>query len=188
VWVPDVPIFECGAAQRTRKLVKYGAKLAFSGQNVSDLNSFKYKTKKMDTRIKAGLGVLAGILAGGLSVFLGEMILHKLYAPPININLNDADQVRLYLGSIPTMQWVMLVFVYFFAALVAGYITNLVCKGTKYRPALVSGIGLLITTLLNFNTLGGHPIWVWIASTVAILAGAWTGGRLIRQENSGRSQ
>jgi hypothetical protein len=36
----DEPIFECDAAHRTRKLVKYGAKLAFSGQNVSELNSY----------------------------------------------------------------------------------------------------------------------------------------------------
>jgi hypothetical protein len=38
--VPDEPIFESDAAHRTRKLVKYGTKLAFPGQNVSDLNSY----------------------------------------------------------------------------------------------------------------------------------------------------
>jgi hypothetical protein len=39
--VPDEPVFESDAAHRTIKMVPYGTKLAFSGQNMSDLNSYK---------------------------------------------------------------------------------------------------------------------------------------------------
>jgi hypothetical protein len=44
--VPDKPIFEYDAAQWTRKPVKYGDQLAFSGKNVSDLNKLLQMYKK----------------------------------------------------------------------------------------------------------------------------------------------
>jgi AcrR family transcriptional regulator len=54
--VLDEPVFECDAAHRTRKLVKYGAKLAFSGQNVSNLNSYE-KRMKLQLSLKSNVNL-----------------------------------------------------------------------------------------------------------------------------------
>jgi hypothetical protein len=133
----------------------------------------------MDIRLKAILGTFGGIVAAAITVMLGEMILHSVSPPPTGINWEDPSAIVAYLGTLSSGQWLALIAVYFIAALVGGYVANLICKDIKYKPALITGVGLLVTTFLNFNSFGGHPTWVWVASAVAILAGAWLGGRLV---------
>ncbi len=130
----------------------------------------------MDPKIKAALAIFAGMVAAFIMVFLGENLMHTV--SPADLNWEDSAAVKNYFGSMSVGQWAMLLASYFLAGLVGGYLTNWICKDIRYKPALITGVGLLVTTLLNYNSLGGHPTWVWIASVVLIPAAAWIGGRL----------
>jgi hypothetical protein len=135
----------------------------------------------MDPRIKAAIGGGAGVIAGTLAIALGEMVLHSISPWPASVNVDNPEAVKTYLQTLPASNWMMLVAVYILGGLVAGFVTNLVSNGTKYRPALIAGAGLMSATVLNFMDMGGHPTWVWIASIFGILAGAWFGGSLVRR-------
>jgi hypothetical protein len=140
--------------------------------------------RKMDPKIKAGLGVLAGIISGGLTVFAGEMLLNSAIPHPAGADMENPEVVKTFLQGLTTTNWLMLVAVYLVAALVAGFVTHLVSRDTKYRPALIAGVGLMVTTIMNFMDVGSHPTWVWIASIVGILAGAWFGGSMVARRVS----
>lgn len=134
----------------------------------------------MDPRFKAALGILAGIVTAALTIFLGETVLHNISPAPAGFDENNVESVAAFIKGLSSTHWLMLLGVYFLAALIGGYVTHLICRDIKYKPALVVGLGLLITTFLTFYEIGNHPLWVWLGSAVAILAGAWIGGRMVR--------
>jgi hypothetical protein len=127
----------------------------------------------MDSRIIAALGILGGVMAGGITTLLGEMALHSMQLAP---NVMEAEVGQAAAPS-PATAWVFLLGVYAIAAFVAGYVANLICKSTKYRPALIAGVGLCIAGIINMYELGGHPTWFWVASIAVYLIGARLGGK-----------
>lgn len=124
------------------------------------------------------LAVAAGIVAGAVVIFLVEMF--SPHTPPEGLDLTDKAKLGEWILTLPISAFAILLLAYFLGAAVGGWVTNLICAPTKYRPALVVGFGLFVAGLMNLIAIP-HPMWFSIVSSLTYFAGAWIGGRVVNR-------
>ena len=129
----------------------------------------------MNPRIRSILAVVAGILVGAIVIFLIQLF--SPYQPPAELDFNDKTKVADWIKTLPTSALAIVLLAYFLGSVAGGWVTNLVAKPTRFRPALVTGFGLFIMGVMNLIALP-HPFWFAILSSLLYFAGAWTGGRM----------
>lgn len=133
----------------------------------------------MNPKLKSILAVVAGMAAAFIVIILMEML--SPFKPSEGLDFKDPAVLATYMKQQPTTAFIYLLVTYFLAALVGGAITNWVARGTKYRPALVTGFGLFVAGVANLIAIP-HPLWFSIISSLLYFVGAWVGGKLARKE------
>lgn len=133
--------------------------------------------------LKPFLAILGGVVAGFLMVIVGDYAAHMAYPPPADLNFDDKTAVQNFVKNAPMSANIIMLAGQFLAGFVAGWVTNRICQGTKYRPALVAGCGILAAAIANLVQIGGHESWYWMANILLILIGAWLGGRMVSRRD-----
>ena len=127
------------------------------------------------------LGILAGVFASFVAVMLGDGLGHALYPPPAGFDFNNPEMRADFISKSPLSANLALLFGQFLAGFVCAWVCNRVARGSKYQPAPIAIVGLLIAALLNLKMVGGHPVWFWVANVAVIIVGGWLGIRLSKQ-------
>ena len=134
----------------------------------------------MGRNIGAGL---AGVLIAMLSVWLVQKIGHAVYPPPANLDLNDLEAMKSYVGGLPIGAFLFVVASYFIGTAVG---TCVACAIGTMLPriyALLVGCLMLVATAMNVMMIP-HPTWFIVLAVVAIVIGAWL-GTMCRRASAG---
>ncbi len=133
--------------------------------------------------LKPFLAILGGVFAGFLMVIAGDYAAHMTYPPPADFNFEDKEAVKIFVKNAPMSANLVMLAGQFLAGFVAGWVANRLSRGTKYRPALVAGCGILAAAVANLIQVGSHESWYWMANILLILVGAWLGGRMVSRRD-----
>ena len=128
----------------------------------------------MNPKLRTILAVVVGILVGAIVIFAVELF--SPHQPPADLDINDKAKFAEWVKTLPFSAFFILLLAYFLGSVVGGWVTNLVAGG-RYRPALVTGLGLFVAGVMNLIAVP-HPLWFAIVSSLTYFAGAWIGGRL----------
>lgn len=131
----------------------------------------------MNPRLRAGLGVLAGIVVANAVFAAFEW--SSPYQPPAGLDFNDTRAMEAWIASLPNSVFYRVIAGYAVGAFLGGWLTNWIARPTPYRPALVTGMALFFASFVNLATIP-HPEWFMWTATPTLVAFAWLGGKLVK--------
>jgi hypothetical protein len=121
------------------------------------------------------LGVVAGIIAGGLIVFVTEAVGHSLYPPHGDINLADPEDVERLMASLPAGAFAFVLAGWFLGGFAGAFVARWIARADAAAWA-VAVLFILFTTM-NFVMIP-HPMWMIAAGIFIPLVSAWLAIRL----------
>lgn len=115
------------------------------------------------------LGTIGGIMAGMITIMIGDSLMHKIFSPDPPIDPNNWDEVAVFVEAAPIGAFLMVLTYWFLAAFIATY------SGRKLSTIItggyIAGGVMILSTIMNLFMLP-HPWWV-IGLTPFLLAGAF---------------
>ena len=123
------------------------------------------------------LGVVAGIIAGSLTVFLLEMLGHLIVPPPLGMNAADLDSVRAAMSQMPLATFLLVLVAWSAGSFVGGLVAAAIARSSGRGCALVVA-GLIVLSGIVSMIMIPHPIWFWIAGIILPFPCALAGARL----------
>lgn len=123
------------------------------------------------------LGILAGLAALIVVVWVVEAIGHSIWPPPSGTDLSDPAQLATLLDKIPFAAKLAVAAAWFLGAMAGAWAANAVARWAPAGWIVVAiGIAFGVATLFMIP----HPLWMQIAAVAAPLLGGWIGLRLPR--------
>lgn len=129
--------------------------------------------------LKKLLGILAGMVAGGLTVGIVESVGHMIFPPPAGVNAADPEALATIMDQIPVGAKLAVIAAWAAGSLVAGWVAAKIAAPAGMLPALVAGAVLLAGGLYSLVTIP-HPVWMAALGILVPLPMAWAGARLAR--------
>jgi hypothetical protein len=130
------------------------------------------------------LSVVAGLVAGILSISILETIGHKIFMPPGNVaDVAALNQDVHFFNMLSSSVMLTILGAYIIGSAFAGFITVLISKNVEM--ALIVGSLLTVGGVINLSMLP-HPLWFSAASLLTYLPMAWLGGLLASIINRNR--
>ncbi len=113
------------------------------------------------------LGALAGLVAGGVTVFLVQMLGHRLIPPPAGMKeaMEAGDRARMgeLIAQMPFAGFAMVLLAYLLGTFVAAFVAAKI--GKDGRLAWLLG-GIQTAFILANTILIPHPAWFLVAAVV----------------------
>ena len=136
----------------------------------------------MNPTVRLILGIVAGVVVGGLVVFLVEGAGHAIFPPPAGTDLSDPETMKGLIATLPTGAIAMVLIGWFLGSL-AGAITAKAIADRDLAAWIVAFlfIGLTATNFLYIP----HPVWMMAAGVALPLIAAWLATRMRRSANVG---
>lgn len=121
------------------------------------------------------LGVIAGVVALGLVVWVVEAISHTIWPMPVGINPKDPAQLAKVMDLVPLAAKIAVVVAWFLGAVVGAWVG---AKVAQWPTAgwIVVAIGICFGVMTLFMI--PHPMWMQVAAVLAPLAGGWVATKL----------
>ncbi len=116
-----------------------------------------------------------GLVVIGVFVNVSERITHALCPPPAGVNLEDFEQVKRYVGSLPARCYLTVLTGWLLGILVATFLASRI--GRSRVPAYVIGALVLVAGAFQVAMIP-EPLWYSVAMFVAYLGGTLAGARL----------
>jgi hypothetical protein len=120
-------------------------------------------------------GVLLGLVVAWLLVMLAEALVHKFYPPPAGINMNDFNEVKKFVASLPVSALLLVLSGWLMGTLAGTFAAARV--GRSATPAYVLGAILLAAGIANAIIIP-QPVWFSAVSFVIYITMSLTGARL----------
>lgn len=114
-------------------------------------------------------GVVVGLLAAGLVVWLVEMAGHQAFPPGPGFDPAAPD-----LALVPLPALLSIALAWTLGPLVGGFVTTRVGKPAGPVPAMVVGLFFFAADVANLYMFGAPP-WLWVVGLLAPLPAAWLG-------------
>jgi len=127
--------------------------------------------------MKKILPVVAGVIAGGITVFIVESIGHLIWPPPEGIDITDPEGLAQLMDVIPIGALVFVVIAWIAGAIAGGFVAGKMAKDPSYLPGIITGAVLMVFGVMTMVSVP-HPIWMWIFGIVAPVPSAWYGSKL----------
>jgi hypothetical protein len=114
-------------------------------------------------------GVVVGLIAAGLVVWLVESVGQSAFPPPAGFDPQAPDLALVPFGTILSVAvaWVL-------GPLVGGLVATLVGRPAGPIPALVVGVFFFAADVANLAMIPS-PWWLWVVGLLAPLPAAWLG-------------
>lgn len=121
------------------------------------------------------LGLLAGIFAAVLTVFVLEGIGHMIFPPPDGVDLKDPETIRTLMSDIPLGAKIAVLVAWFVGTIAGGLTAVRVAHAGAWPAWAISGImGLFIAINLFWIP---HPVWMIIGALALTVLGGWIASR-----------
>lgn len=132
----------------------------------------------MKTTLRNILGIVAGVLFGAVLIFAVQLIGHQVYPVAGSVDMNDKEAMAAFVASLPAGALMFVIVAYAVGSFAGGGLAAFIGRGARVRHALVVGVVLLISGIMNLVTIP-HPLWFSILTLLVFLPSAWLGGRLV---------
>lgn len=130
--------------------------------------------------VRSILGVLAGIVAGGIVVYLVELPGYFIHPPPPNFNFNDPEAFKAHIAAAPPAAMLIVLLAWTIGSLVAAFIAALIARRSFLVHGLVAGAIFVVLDLINLVSYP-HPMWMWAGGILAPLAMGYFGSLLAQR-------
>lgn len=121
------------------------------------------------------LGIIIGIAAGIGVVMVGDMLNHRFFPPPPEVQVTNPEAIRDYMQTAPVLSLIGLPVTWTVAAFLGAFAAAKI--GARRWAGWIAGCVLFAATGLNL-VLIPHPFWMLMAAIIFVPAGAWFGARL----------
>lgn len=134
--------------------------------------------------MKKIISTVAGVISGGIIVFIVEMMAHKIYPLPEGIDLSDEASMKLVMEYAPVGALLLVLLAWLLGAFVGGVVTSLLLSAElRQRQALTVGAIFLALDLSNLITFP-HPWWMWVGAFIGSIPVAYAGYILVSKLKS----
>lgn len=136
----------------------------------------RHKLSKMPAIFDNCLAFVAGIGVSCFFIAVLEMLGHRMFPIPANVNYKDKEQLRSVIKNLPLGAFLMVELAYVVGSLAGGYV---IARFASTRQAeLACGLGALLT-LFGFQNLLAipHPRWFAILSTLTYIPLTYVGAK-----------
>lgn len=124
---------------------------------------------------RQALGVIAGVVVGGLVVFLVELVGHSLFPTPPSTDLSNPEDVKRLISLLPVGALLMVLVGWLLGSLAGAWTASRIAR-TNMAGWIVAALFILLT-VYNFTVIP-HPLWMMAAGVVIPLVAAWIAARL----------
>lgn len=130
--------------------------------------------------MKSLIAVIAGVIVGGVVVFLVEGLGSSALAALTGIEPITAQGAAALATVRPTESLLVVVLAYVLGPLSGGYIAARLAPTKRYYHAIAVGAIQLIFGVITL-ALFPHPEWFWVATLVVFIPAALAGAALARR-------
>ncbi len=124
--------------------------------------------------------VLTGIVVAFALVFVIEMIGHRVYPPPSDLDFTQPDIVAGYMQTLPAGAFMFVLAGFALATLAGGFVAARIARSQAFLFAGIIGALMLAATVANLLMIP-HPLWFSITAIALILVSTVLAGRLARR-------
>ncbi|MCB2219058.1 MAG: hypothetical protein KQI35_01595 [Bacteroidetes bacterium] len=121
--------------------------------------------------------IIGGLLAGGIVVYLIEMLSSFVYPLPAEIDTGDIESMNAFIAQLPVGAFLFILLAWALGSFAGGLVAGIIHPDQRIRFALVVGVILMLFGLINLLTIP-HPLWFWIAGLAVYIPAAYAGGIL----------
>lgn len=129
--------------------------------------------------LKQLLAILAGVIAGVMTITLVEMISASFYPYPDGMDRNNLEEFKAYAKSLPAAAFALVMLGHLVGAFMGGVVATLIYR-KDVKPGTVVGGVFMGFGLLNLTTLEIHPTWMW-SELILYVPFAYLGAKLVHQ-------
>jgi hypothetical protein len=126
------------------------------------------------------LALLAGIVAGGITIALIQALNVKFYPRPPVIDFKDQAAMAKYMAGLPVGAFLIVLLSYLVGFTLAVFLAIRLSVSTPERQGLLATMFFGAASVLNLMSLP-HPMWFWIANLAVLIVAAMAGGKLGRR-------
>lgn len=137
----------------------------------------------MPKHVRNVFATLAGTVVAVLAVMAIELIGHGVYPPPGDLDINNAEQMRTYIGTLPFGALAFVVLAWWLGAFFGGLAAGTLSRGHARVCAGIVGALIMAGTIANL-VLFPHPLAVMILGPAGILIASWLAGKLTAEPTS----
>lgn len=122
------------------------------------------------------LGMVAGVLAGGLTVGIVETIGHMIFKPPPGLDVSNPENLKTLMDQIPLGAKLAVIVAWGSGVLVGGTVSSAI---TRLGPVSAWWVGAILFGMAGWTMLTiPHPMWMWAAAIVTTIVSAYAAGRI----------
>jgi hypothetical protein len=121
--------------------------------------------------------VIAGLIGAWIPVGVAESVTHKLYPPAASVDMHDFAQVKLYVASLPTTAYVLVLLGWALGTVIGTYVATRI--GLTNVTGYIVGAILLAAGLYNAYAIP-QPLWFSAVSFVIFIGMTFVGVALAR--------
>lgn len=121
------------------------------------------------------LGVVTGLALGIGLVMVGDVINHRFFPPPPDVQVTNPEAIRAYMQSAPITSLLGLPITWTVAAFAAAFAGSRIAN--RAWAGWIAGGLIFAATCLNLAMIP-HPLWMLVAAIALVPAAGWFGGKL----------
>lgn len=121
--------------------------------------------------------VVAALAVAMVIITLVEGMSSRLYPPPTNLDLTNAEVLRAYVASLPIAALLIVLAGYGVAGLAGGWLATRISNAPILRPAIAVAAVLLGGSIMNLRAIP-HPAWFWGMNLLLVVGMPLLGARL----------
>jgi hypothetical protein len=129
------------------------------------------------------MAVVVGTAVGMLCIVFMQMGIYHFYPLPPGTDLYDAASAQVALSAMPAIVLWLLTASYVIGSLIAGIVASLISKRNTKNPALICGVLMAISGIINVTTIH-YPLWFTVATFFAYLPFAYVGYIIVRKKQA----
>ena len=120
-------------------------------------------------------GVVAGLGIAFVAAQLAELVVHEIHPPPPDMNMRDFEQVKRYVGSLPVIAYVVVLFGWLLGTVGGAYVAIRIAQ-TAVAAYIILGILTILGSVNAF--IIPQPWWFSVLSLIIYLGGPMVAVRL----------
>lgn len=123
------------------------------------------------------ISVITGLATGFSVIYLVEILSHKVYPLPANINMNDPAELKNFIESLPVGALWFVLAAWALGSFSGGLVASLIAPDKRLKQAMIVAAVLMFMGIINLVMIP-HPGWFVIAGILVYIPFAWLGYKL----------